>query len=95
MKVCIDDAVDVLNEVGMSPSQHLRFYRVIRNDAIIISDNTVFFENVKYDADMKPMHLTGTGFFITSTDTCIGRHFLEVFTGLWDNNSLFWEEIDE
>ena len=95
LKVCINDAVDVLNEVGMTPSQHLRFYRVIRNDAIIISDNTVFFENVKYDADMKPMHLTGTGFFITSTDTCIGRHFLEVFTVLWDNKSYLLEEINE
>lgn len=95
LKSCIDDAIDMLREVGMSPYQLLRFYRIVRNDAIIISDNTIYFENVKYDADMRPMHLTDTGFFITSTDTCVGRHFMEVFTDIWDNNSYSLDEIDE
>ena len=95
LKTCINDAVDMVREVGMSPFELLRFYRTIRNDAIIISDNTIYFENVKYDADMRPMHLTNTGFFITSTDTCIGRHFLEVFTDFWDNNSYSLMEIYE
>ena len=92
LRTCIDDAVDLLEEVGMTPSERIRFYRIVRNDAVIISDNTVFFENVRYDADMRPMHLTGTGFFLTSADTCIGRHFLDIFTDIWENNSFSFDE---
>ena len=80
---CINDAIEILDETGFDQSEVIKLYRRIRNDAIIISDNIVYFENVKYSEDMKPYHLTNSGFFITTTETCIGKYYLDLFEDVW------------
>ena len=87
LKICIDDAADILDEAGFSIGDSIHLYRVLRNDAIIVSDNTVYFENIKYSEDLKPEHLTGTGFFITSADSCVGEYYLNLFDNVWTNDS--------
>lgn len=94
LRVCIDDAVDIIEESGFESKQAVKLYRVIRNDAIIISDNIVFFENVKYSEDMKPSHLTNTGFFVTSIDSCVGEYYLDIFEEAW-KHAYTLRETDE
>ena len=89
---CINDAIEILDETGFDQLQTIKLYRRIRNDAIIISDNIVYFENVKYSEDMKPYHLTDSGFFITTTETCIGKYYLDLFQDVWNISDKYGEE---
>lgn len=86
LNTCISDAVEILTDSGFDSDQTVRLYRKIRNDAIIISDNVVYFENVKYAEDLKPMHLTDSGFFMTTTETCVGKYYVDLFKEVWDDS---------
>ena len=68
-------------------NNYCKFYNVIRNEAIIVMDNFVFFSHVLYSSDGKPKHLTGSSFFALKIDNKVADYYLDIFTKTYEEST--------
>ena len=91
LSASVDDMLDLFDEAGIDPVGKVRFYRFLRNEAIMIMDNLVFFTNVRYDLKGKPEHLTDGPFYFCDVNNGVGQAYRQVFLDAWEK-ALPYEE---
>ncbi|MBQ8433547.1 MAG: hypothetical protein IJX23_01930, partial [Clostridia bacterium] len=92
LQTSISDAMDLFDENGLDFYNYCKTYNTIRNEAIVIMDNFVFFTPVKYSVDGKPEHLTGKPFFALEIGNGIAEHYLQIFMDVYDQSTSLKEE---
>ena len=87
LETSVNDAIDAFDENELDFNNYCKFYNVIRNEAIIVMDNFVFFSHVLYSSDGKPKHLTGSSFFALKIDNKVADYYLDIFTKTYEESS--------
>jgi hypothetical protein len=91
LSMCIKDAYDVIDEIGIKPDEVLRAYNGLRADEIIFVDNVVLFSHLRYDEKGIPRPLTDAPFEVTDISNPIGTDYKNSFDIIWSDA----EKIDK
>lgn len=65
-------------------SQYCRMYDNLRTSEIIIADEVIFYKDMAYSKDGKPLHFTDNSFCITPINSILGNKYFKVFETAWD-----------
>lgn len=65
-------------------SKYCRMYDELRASEIIIADDVVFFKDLAYTKDGKPLHFTDSSFSVTSINSILGDGYFKKFVSTWD-----------
>jgi len=82
LKTCIRKAKE---KCGDNFSETCKFYNKNREGEVILRvDNYILFSPIIKDSSNLPEHLTGSTFYITDSDSVIGKDLLKKFESAWD-----------
>lgn len=70
-----------------------RMYKEPRDSEIIIADDVIFYKDLEYSEDGKPIHLTNSSFNIVPINSTIGNKYYEKFVETWKGAEVISTEI--
>lgn len=65
-------------------SHYCRMYDEVRTSEIIIADEVIFYKDIAYAMDGKPLHFTNDSFCITSINSMLGSKYYKLFDAAWN-----------
>lgn len=86
---CHKHAISVLKKYGINPKSVFRSYKIQRDTAMIIADNTVMFAPIERNSDGKVKRLTKRSFEVVDTNIPLGKELLKKFLLTWDSAAPF------
>lgn len=91
--ISLNYAEERFDELKVKIEDHCRLYKCKRDSEIIIADDVVFFKDLGYSQDGKPLHFTNDSFFIVSVDSKIGSDYFNKFMSTWEKAEIATKEI--
>ena len=81
---CILDISERFKKNNLDISHYCRMYDEQRASEIIIADEVVFYKDLAYSTEGKPLHFTNESFYITSVDSLLGKKYYDIFDITWN-----------
>lgn len=82
----IKEFSNTLKTLSYSPEDYCRMYDEKRESELIIADNVVFYKDMEYASDGKPLHFTNSKFYVTSINSILGSKYFDIFKEIWEKN---------
>lgn len=82
----IKDYIDRYKRLNVKIEEHCRMYTEQRESEIIIADNVVFYRDIAFCSDGKPIHFTNQSFNISSINSQLGTEYYKQFSTVWEAN---------
>ena len=70
-----------------------KMYDGQRDSEVIVADDVVFYKDLGYSVDGKPVHFTNGSFNVVSVDSAIGSHYFKKFSEVWSAAQVISTEI--
>lgn len=79
----INELHELFKSENKEMSQFCRMYNEQRESEIIIADEVVFYKDLAYSEDGKPLHFTNQSFCITAINNPLGNKYFTLFEKTW------------
>ena len=84
LMISMKDMCEIFNEKNLDISKCCRMYDKLRDSEIIIADEVVFYKDLAYSKDGKPLHFTNESFCITAINSELGDKYYKDFVTTWN-----------
>ena len=76
-----------LKKIKKTISEYCRMYSINRDSEIIVADNVVFYKDLGFSLDGKPLHFTNCSFSLTSINSTLGSYYCNKFQNCWNDST--------
>lgn len=85
--ISIQDFVNRYKDLNYNIADNCKMYSCKRESEIIVADEVIFYKDVAYSSDGKPMHFTNESFFVTSLNNKLGAKYFRCFEDAWNDST--------